>query len=307
MRYASGRLLHGAIVVWAAYTVTWLLLYLLPSDPVSLMLVASGDSSEQTRAALEAKYGLDQPPLLQYLTLLGRALGGDFGDSIEYGRPVLDVVLGAVPYTIQLGVAALAVSIVVGFGVAILANATRSAWLRNILFSLPSAFLSFPVFLTGLLLVQVFAFSLHLFPAVGTDGWRSLVLPALTSGIPASAAIAQVATKSIHEYLRSPQSSYLRARGMTRGRILVAHALRNAVIPAVTILGMQIGGILAGAVITETVFSRQGLGRVLQNGVLSQDIPLVQGVVVLSAVLFVLSSFLVDLVYPLLDPRIRKV
>ena len=235
------------------------------------------------------------------------ALLGDFGDSIEYGRPVLDVVLGAVPYTIQLGVAAVAVSIVVGIGLALLANATRTAWLRNILFSLPSAFLSFPVFLTGLLLVQIFAFSLHLLPAVGTSGWQSLVLPALTSGVPASAAIAQVATKSIHEYLDSPQSSYLRARGVTRRRILLAHALRNAVIPAVTILGMQVGGILAGAVITETVFSRQGLGRVLQNGVLSQDIPLVQGVVVLSAVLFVLTSLLVDLVYPLLDPRIRSV
>ena len=307
MRYASRRLLHGAIVVWAAYTVTWLLLYLLPSDPVSLMLVGSGDSSEETRAALEAKYGLDRPPLLQYLTLLRRALLGDFGNSIEYGRPVLDVVLGAVPYTIQLGVAAVAVSIVVGIGLALLANATRAAWLRNILFSLPSAFLSFPIFLTGLLLVQIFAFSLHLLPAVGTSGWQSLVLPALTSGVPASAAIAQVATKSIHEYLDSPQSSYLRARGVTRRRILLAHALRNAVIPAVTILGMQVGGILAGAVITETVFSRQGLGRVLQNGVLSQDIPLVQGVVVLSAVLFVLTSFLVDLVYPLLDPRIRSV
>ena len=307
MRYASRRLLHGAIVVWAAYTVTWLLLYLLPSDPVSLMLVGSGNSSEETRAALEAKYGLDRPPLRPYLTLLGRALLGDFGDSIEYGRPVLDVVLGAVPYTIQLGVAAVAVSIVVGIGLALLANATRAAWLRNILFSLPSAFLSFPIFLTGLLLVQIFAFSLHLLPAVGTSGWQSLVLPALTSGVPASAAIAQVATKSIHEYLDSPQSSYLRARGVTRRRILLAHALRNAVIPAVTILGMQVGGILAGAVITETVFSRQGLGRVLQNGVLSQDIPLVQGVVVLSAVLFVLTSFLVDLVYPLLDPRIRSV
>ena len=307
MRYASRRLLHGAIVVWAAYTVTWLLLYLLPSDPVSLMLVGSGNSSEETRAALEAKYGLDRPPLLQYMTLLGQALLGDFGDSIEYGRPVLDVVLGAVPYTIQLGVAAVAVSIVVGIGLALLANATRAAWLRNILFSLPSAFLSFPIFLTGLLLVQIFAFSLHLLPAVGTSGWQSLVLPALTSGVPASAAIAQVATKSIHEYLDSPQSSYLRARGVTRRRILLAHALRNAVIPAVTILGMQVGGILAGAVITETVFSRQGLGRVLQNGVLSQDIPLVQGVVVLSAVLFVLTSFLVDLVYPLLDPRIRSV
>ena len=242
MRYASRRLLHGAIVVWAAYTVTWLLLYLLPSDPVSLMLVGSGNSSGQTRAALEEKYGLDRPPLLQYLTLLGRALLGDFGDSIEYGRPVLDVVLGAVPYTIQLGVAAVAVSIVVGFGLALLANATRAAWLRNILFSLPSAFLSFPVFLTGLLLVQIFAFSLHLLPAVGTSGWQSLVLPALTSGVPASAAIAQVATKSIHEYLDSPQSSYLRARGVTRRRILIAHALRNAVIPAVTILGMQVGG-----------------------------------------------------------------
>ncbi|UVY84161.1 ABC transporter permease [Brachybacterium sp. NBEC-018] len=306
MRFVARRLLHGALVVWAAYTVTWLLLFLLPSDPVSIMLTGSGNASPETRAALEAKYGLDRPPFLQYLLLLGRAATGDLGDSIEYGRPVTDIVLGAVPYTVQLGLAALAVSIVVGLGVALLANTARAAWLRTILFSLPSVFLSFPVFLTGLLLVQVFAFSLHLLPAVGTTGWKSLLLPALTSGIPASAAIAQVTTAAIRDYLESPQASYLRARGVTRPQILLAHALRNALVPAMTILGMQVGGILAGAVITETVFSRQGLGRVLQAGVLSQDIPLVQGVVVLSALLFVLSSLLVDLVHPLIDPRVRK-
>ncbi len=306
MRYVGRRLLYAVFVVWAAFTITWLLLYLLPSDPVSLMLSSSGDTSAETRAALEARYGLDKPPILQYLTLLVGAVAGKFGDSIQYGRPALDIVFGALPHTIVLGAAALGVTVIVGLGVAIAANTAKSPWLRNALYSLPSAFLSFPVFLTGLILVQIFAFSLHLLPAVGNNGFGSLILPAITSGVPASAAVAQVTTKAIYEYVNGPQSAYLRARGVSHSKILYGHALRNAVIPATTILGMQVGGILAGAVITETVFSRQGLGRVLQTGVLGQDIPVVQAVIIISAVLYVISNLVVDLAYPWLDPRIRK-
>lgn len=306
MRYIGRRLLYAVFVIWAAYTITWLLLYALPGDPIGIMLAASNDTTPETRAALEAEYGLDKPPILQYFTLLFSLVTGDFGTSIQYGRPVVDVLFGALPHTVLLGLAALVVTVVVGFSIAILANTVRSPWLRNVLFTLPPAFLSFPIFLTGLLFIQIFAFQLHLLPAVGNEGLASIVLPAVTAGVPASAAVAQVTSKALSEYLRSPQAAYLRARGLGPGRILVGHALRNAIIPAVTILGMEFGGILAGAVITETVFSRQGLGRVLQAGVLSQDIPVVMGVVLFSAVLFVISNLVVDLVYPWLDPRIRK-
>lgn len=306
MPYIARRLLYAVFVVWAAYTITWLLLFFLPGNSVEMMLRAAGAEDDPVlRAELEARYGLDQGPLVQYLSLLGRSLRGDFGDSTQLGVPVARIISGALPHTLALGALALAVSVVVGIGLALVANMARGAWLRNILFSLPSLFLSFPLFLTGLILIQIFAFSLHLLPAVGNDGLRALILPAITSGIPASAAVAQVTTKALFDYTNGPQATYLKARGVPTGRILHSHALRNAIIPAVTITAMSVGGILAGAVVTETVFSRQGLGRVLQAGVVNQDVPVVQGVVVMSALLFALANLAVDLVYPRIDPRIR--
>ncbi|ALJ18665.1 ABC transporter permease [Microbacterium sp. No. 7] len=308
MRYVARRVVYAIFVVWAAFTVTWLLLFLLPGSNVETLLGTSGLGTNDTlRAALEERYGLDRSPVEQYVTLLFRAVTGDFGVSTQLGVPVTQIIGGALPHTLALGALALAISIVLGIGVAIFANTVRGAWLRNLLFSLPSLFLSVPVFLTGLILIQIFAFQLHLLPAVGNDGFRALILPALTSGIPASAAIAQVTTKTLYEYRHGPQAAYLRARGVGTSRILFAHGLRNAIIPAATIVGMSIGGILAGAVITETVFSRQGLGRVLQAGVVNQDIPVVQGVVAISALLFALANLAVDLVYPRIDPRIRLV
>ncbi len=308
MRYVARRVLYALFVVWAAYTVTWLLLFLLPGSNVETLLGTSGASGNQElREALEERYGLDRSPVEQYFTLLFHAVTGDFGVSTKLGVPVTQVIGGALPHTLALGALALVISVVLGIGIAIFANSVRGAWLRNILFSLPSLFLSFPVFLTGLILIQIFAFNLHLLPAVGNDGFRALILPAVTSGIPASAAIAQVTTKTLYEYRHGPQAAFLQARGVGSTRILFAHGLRNAIIPAATIVGMSVGGILAGAVVTETVFSRQGLGRVLQAGVVSQDVPVVQGVVVISAALFALANLAVDLVYPRIDPRIRLV
>lgn len=305
MRYVLRRLLYAVFVVWAAYTITWLLLYFLPGNTVEMMLRASGDSDQTLRAALEERYGLNEPAHIQYFTLLLRAFTGDFGESSQMGLPVTTIIGGALPHTLALGALALVISVVVGLGLALLANSARGAWLRNVLFSLPSLFLSFPVFLTGLILIQIFAFRLHLLPAVGNDGLRALILPAITSGIPASAAIAQVTTKTLFDYVNGSQATYLRARGVSATRILYAHGFRNAIIPAATIVAMSVGGILAGAVITETVFSRQGLGRVLQAGVVNQDVPVVQGVVVISALLFAIANLVVDLVYPRIDPRIR--
>lgn len=306
MRYVIRRVLYALFVVWAAYTITWLLLFYLPGNSASMMISGAGADVDQTLlASLEARYGLDRPAYEQYFGLLWQTITGDLGTSITLGVPVAVVVGGALPHTLALGGLALAFSVVLGLGIALLANTARATWLRNILFSLPSVFLSFPVFLTGLILIQVFAFNLHLLPAVGNDGFRALILPALTSGIPASAAIAQVTAKSLFEYTHGPQATFLTARGVGRGRIVYSHALRNAVIPAATIIGMSVGGILAGAVITETVFSRQGLGRVLQAGVVGQDVPVVQGVVIISALLFALANLAVDLFYPRIDPRIR--
>ncbi|MFI0419741.1 ABC transporter permease [Spongiactinospora sp. 9N601] len=307
-RYVVRRVQYAVFVVWAAYTITWLLLYLMPSNAAEVMLrsISGGDSAADRAAvaALEHRYGLDRPPLEQYLTLLFRAVRGDFGTSTATGRPVIEVIGQALPSTLQLGLAGLVLGTLLGVGIALAANAVRAAFLRNLLFSLPPLFASLPAFFVGLLLVQFLAFWLRILPAAGTGSVAHLVLPAITLAIPAAAGIAQVTAKSLAVNLRSPYADHLRAKGVPHRRILLAHAFRNAVIPATTLLGLSIGGILAGAVVVETVFSRQGLGRLMQSSVSLQDIPVVQGVVVFSAVLYAVANLLVDLIYPKIDPRI---
>lgn len=305
--YVARRLGHAAIVVWAAYTITFVLLYLLPSDPVTIMLQGQGDSATvdpEVLATLNAKYGFDQPAFIQYLTLLWAALRGDFGTSITDGRDVLVRITEVLPHTIQLAAAGLLLGIVLGIVVAVLANLTRRNWLKQLLFSYAPFIASVPAFLIGLFLIQVFSYSLGLLPAAGNKGITGLILPAVAVAFQVSAEIAQVTAKSLHDNLYAPYSTYLRAKGLSHYAILLRHSLRNAIIPAVTLIGLSVGGILGGAIITETVFSRQGLGRLLEQAVTLQDIPVVQAVVVFTAILFAVTNLLVDLVYPLINPRV---
>ncbi|MGI6244522.1 MAG: ABC transporter permease [Pseudochelatococcus sp.] len=307
LRYIARRIGHAAIVVWAAYTITFVLLYLLPSDPITIMLQSRGDGTgidPVVLARLNAQYGFDEPVIWQYLTLLLNALQGDFGNSINDGRPVLTRILEVLPYTIELSLAGLAVGIVLGIGVAVFANLTRRSWVKHILFSYAPFVASVPAFLIGLFLIQVFSYNLGLLPAAGNKGFVSLILPALAIGLQISDSIAQVTAKSIHENLHAPYAHYLRAKGLSRRAILLHHSLRNAIIPAVTLVGLSIGSILGGAIITETVFSRQGLGRLLEEAVTHQDIPVVQAVVVFTAILFAISNLAVDLIYPLINPKV---
>lgn len=311
-RYVLRRIGYALLVVWGAYTITFLLLYSLPSDPVSLMIAGSsggevqGEAADEARAALEARYGFDRPLIVQYATLLLRALQGDFGESAQYAAPVSQVIAESLASTLVLAATALVLSIVLGFTIAILANLTRRNVLRTVLFSLPPLAASFPSFWIGLTLLQVFSFQLGWFPAVGAEGFASLVLPSITLAIPSAAAYAQVLGSGIEQTLEAPFIELVRAKGARTARIHLVHALRNAVIPTFTLIGLTAGGIFAGVVVTETVFSRNGLGRLLQSAVDTQDIPLVQALVVLTAAAFAIVNLVVDLVYPVIDPRIAR-
>ncbi|WP_160000114.1 ABC transporter permease [Roseomonas sp. 18066] len=306
-RYVGRRIGHAVIVVWAAYTLSFVLLYLLPSDPVTLMLQSRGDGSDidpEVVARLQRQYGLDRPVAWQYAAMLRAALGGDFGRSINDGRDVLQRIAEALPHTVELALAGLAIGLTLGMAVAVLANLTRRRWLRQVLFAYAPFVASVPAFLIGLFLIQLFAHGLGWLPAAGSSGPAALVLPALAVGLQVSDAIAQVTARALHENLQAPYAQYLRAKGLGRRAILLRHALRNAIIPAVTLVGLSIGGILGGAIITETVFSRQGLGRLLEEAITLQDIPVVQGVVVFTAILFAASNLVVDLLYPLINPKV---
>ncbi|GAA1847351.1 ABC transporter permease [Pseudonocardia ailaonensis] len=308
-RYLLRRIGTAVAVLWAAYTVSFVVLWLLPGDPITTMASGGLDGEPLTPAAIEAlkaRYGFDKPLIAQYGTRLWDALHGDLGTSIQTGQDVRGAILDALPPTLQIAVGGLLVAVVLGTGLALAATYTRFRWLRQVLMALPSLAVSLPVFWVGLMLVQIFAFGLHLLPSVGANGFKALVLPSLTLGLPMGALVAQVLAKSLDTALDEPYVTTARAKGVGRAAIHLRHALQNAAIPALTVLGYVAGNLLAGTVVVETVFTRPGLGRLTVQAVGVQDIPLVQGIVIFASFVFVLVNLVVDLIYPVLDPRIAK-
>jgi peptide/nickel transport system permease protein len=304
------RLTQAVGVLWAAFTLSFVILYLLPGDAVLTKLgSAEGgiNASTEQIAQARAQYGLDDPVLLQYGNRLLAALHGDFGQSISTGEDATQMVLSALPPTLAVTGLALVLAVVFGGGIAVLGTYTRARALSQLLLSLPPLGISLPTFWVGLLLIQVFSFQLRLLPALGSTGPESLILPAITLALPTGAIIGQVLAKSLRTQLAEPYIEIARAKGASRKRVHFGHALRNAALPALTLVGVVAGNLLAGSVITETVFSRDGVGRVTSAAVTAQDIPVVQAVIVLAAFFFVTVNLIVDLLYPLLDPRLTQV
>ncbi|WP_421733552.1 ABC transporter permease [Cellulomonas sp.] len=307
--YVLRRLGAAVLVLWAAFTVSFAVLYLLPSDPVSIMLDAAnpgGTVDPALVAELSARYGFDRPPLEQYVVLLGRAVTGDLGVSVTSGAPVSQLLADAFPQTLALTSVALGIALLLGGTIAAASSWTRSMRLRAALLALPPLGVSMPTFWIGLLLLQLFSFRLPVFPAVGNQGIASIVLPAVTLAIPLSAVVAQVLARSMRTAWDAPYVETALAKGASRGRVQWRHVTRNASLPALTLLGVAVGNLLAGAVVVETVFSRAGFGGLVEKAVRAQDIPVVQGVVVVGALVFVLVNLVVDLAYPALDPRISR-
>ncbi|MBE9604741.1 ABC transporter permease [Acetobacteraceae bacterium H6797] len=310
-RYVTGRLLQALMVLWGAYTITYAILYLLPGDALAIMLTASGmDIDTMTPAQIAAArhhYGLDRGVADQYLHLLGQILQGDFGQSLASGRPVGTLISERLPQTLRLAGLAVLLSLFFGVTFAYIASLLRWQPLRRLLRRLPALGISVPVFWMGLLFIQIFAFSLGWFPPAGNDGFASLILPAVTLSIPSAAIYAQVLLRGFDDTWAEPFITTARAKGLRRAQIQFRHVLRNASLPILTLIGLQIGHTVSGAVLVETVFTRVGIGRLVQEAVLRQDVPVVLGVVTISAAAFVLVNLIVDLLYPLLDPRIARV
>lgn len=308
LRYIAGRIGQALIVLWAAFTVSFAVLYLLPGDPATLLLDQAtgggGTVSPADLANLKHEYGLDQPVIVQYFHQLVGALHFDFGRSISQGQPVSSLLAQDIPPTLALAAFALVLAVIAGVLLSFIATYVRSPWLRNLLERLPAIGVSLPTFFVGLLLIQLFSFTLHWFPAAGANGFVSLVLPAITMALPAAGVLAQVLIRSLNDTLGEAYLTTARAKGLGRFVIHSRHAFRNAALPALTILGLLFGATITQAVVAETVFSRVGIGRLAQQAVLAQDIPVVQGIVVIAAALFVGINLIVDLLYPLFDPRV---
>jgi len=309
LRYAALKTGRALFVVWAAFTLTFALLFVLPADPVSLLFDPAEINTipPEVREQVAANYGFDQPVLVQYLSRLGHALTGDFGHSVQSGKPVTEAVLAVLPSTLALAAGALVLALIIAFAIALIASSTRHRWVKELIESLPSASVSVPVFLSGILILQIFSFRLGWFPAFGDDGPSSLVLPIVTLAIPVSGPIAELLVRNFAIELRSGYVTTSWAKGATRAQVITGDVSRNASLPALTIAGITFGNLIAGSVITETVFAREGVGRMTQTAINTLDVPLVQGIVVFVAASFALINLIVDLIYPLLDPRLRAV
>ncbi|MCD0451627.1 ABC transporter permease [Actinocorallia sp. API 0066] len=303
-RYLLGRAAQTLFVLWAAFTLSFLVLFALPSDPVAVMVGTNVGLSEAEIDAIRVDLGLDGSLADQYVAALNRLLHGDLGHSVQQRRPVSALLAEALPPTAALAAAGLVLGVLLGLGLALAATLTRRRRLREALLTLPPLGVALPTFWVGLLLIQVLSFRWPLFPAVGGDGPRGLVLPAVTLALPIAALVAQLLAQSLGEALTTGYADTARAKGLGRHTVLFGHALRNAVLPTLAMTGVLVGGLLSGSVVVETVFSRQGLGRLATTAVTHQDLAVVQGLVLLASLTFALTNLLVDLATPLLDPRI---
>jgi peptide/nickel transport system permease protein len=305
-RYLLGRLGQTLFTLWAAYTLSFAVLFALPSDPVSVLAGPDSRLTEPELDAIRADLGLDAPLWRQYLERLGGLLHGDLGQSVQSRRDVAELLGEAWPPTVRIAAAGLLLGVVLGTALALVASLARRPWLEQTLMALPPLGIAVPSFWVGLLLLQQFSFRWHLFPAFGDEGFDTLVLPAVTLALPAGALIAQLLGQGLAAELRQGYAETARAKGVGRLAVRLRHALRNAVLPALTMTGLLVGGMLSGSVVVETVFARDGLGRLTATAVAQQDLPVVQGLVLLGAVVFAVANLLVDLLYPVLDPRVGR-
>lgn len=302
--YIAHRVVQLAPVVAGISVLTFLMLHLVPGDPV---LLFAGDKplTEERAAQIRHQLGLDRPLWVQYGEYAGRALRGDLGRGLRSQRPVLDSVLEALPSTAQLTLSALALAVVFGVTLGILAALAHGTWLDTVAMGFAVLGVSMPVFYSSLLMIFFFSFRLGWFPATGQGGLSRLVLPATALALVSSAVLARLVRSGMLEVLRQEYIVTARAKGLAGRSVVLRHALTNALIPTITMLGLQLGGLLGGAVITETIFSRPGIGRLAVDAILSRDFPLVQGTVLLAAVAYVLVNLFVDIAYAAVDPRIR--
>ena len=282
----------------------FLMVQLVPGDPAEIFL-GEKRSSPELLARVRHDMGLDQPLYVQYLSYMGNLVRGDLGKSLFNEQPVLDQILVAMPYTLTLALSALLISTILGVGLGIISALKHNSWIDTFSMVLALIGVSMPVFWLGLLLILIFSVNLKWFPPMGQGSLDRLVLPALTLGLLSSATLARLVRSNMLDVLSDDYIRTARAKGLRKNTIVIRHALRNALIPAITIIGLQFGGLISGAVITETIFARIGLGRMYVESILNKDITMIQGLTLVLALIIMVINIVVDLSYAALDPRIR--
>lgn len=305
-KYILSRIGQALLVLWAAFTISFVLLQALPGDAVLIKFQSPeyGLSPEQI-ADIRASYAADGSVVTQYLHTIGNFLIGDFGYSLQAGVAVRDQIAANLPPTLWLAGLGFLTAVVLSVVIAILANVSGFSRLRSLVHSIPSLFISVPTFWLGIMLIQIFSFRLRLVPVINPSPWQGLILPVLTVAVPISAPLAQILLRNIDEVLTRPFVPVARAKGASHSWVLWRHVAKNAFLPVLTMAGLLFGELIAGAVITETVFGRNGIGSLAEQAVNFQDVAVLQAIVVISAAAFVTINLAVDLLYPVLDPRLK--
>jgi len=314
-RYILRRALLAVPTLLGVSLAVFLMLHFLPGDPVLMMLTehagqqapsSNTDITAEQYENMRHELGLDQPLYVQYGRFIWRALHGDLGKSFRSQAPVADTIIDNIPYTFVLAMAGLGVSVALGLVLGIIAAINRDTWIDGATMTLAVASISMPNFWFGIMLLLIFALQLRLLPAVGPPmQLKSLILPAVALGFRSSASVARLMRSSLVEVVHEDYVRTARAKGLTERAVILRHALKNALIPVVTIVGLQFGSMLSGATIIETVFARPGIGKLAVTAVVQKDFPLIQGTILFTAVIYVIANFLVDMSYAWLDPRVR--
>ena len=303
MAYVIRRLAAAIPTLLILSAIIFMLQQIAPGDPT--LLVTGEIYTQEVYDRARERLGIDEPVVMQYARFLGRTVQGDLGDSLLYKRPVAELVVERVPQTLALSLGALVVCYVIGVPLGVLAAIKRGTFWDALSMSIASLGLAIPGFWLGIMLVILFAINLGWFPATGsTDGWRSFVLPIVTLGVAESAAVARLIRSSMVENLRADYVRTARAKGLREFVVVTRHALRNALLPIVSVLGLQLGTLLTGAVVVETVFAVPGLGKLLIDSILNKDFPVSQAVLLIIGSMIIICNLLADLAYRLVDPRV---
>jgi ABC-type dipeptide/oligopeptide/nickel transport system permease component len=301
--FLAYRLLRACVALWLVSTVVFVVMRL-SGDPVPLLLPPDAPIAEMERVRHDL--GLDRSLPVQYTVFLGNVLHGDFGRSLHFRQPAINVALSYLPATFELGVAAFLIALVVALPVGVFSAVRRNSPLDHAAMGLALVGQSAPTFFLGILFILAFSLWLNLFPTSGRGDWRNLVLPAMTLGAFAMASIARITRSAVLEVLRADFIRTARAKGLAEFVVVAKHTLKNAALPILTITGLQFGTLLGGAVVTETVFSWPGMGRLAIQSIYNRDYPVVQSTVFIAAVLFVIINLTLDALYGVLDPRARE-
>ncbi|EPC7252293.1 ABC transporter permease [Cronobacter sakazakii] len=304
-RYLAARVGQALLVLWASFTVSFVLLQLLPGDAIAIKFQNPelGLNAAQI-AQMRTAYGADAPLWRQYLESLGGALRGDFGFSLQAGVPVSALLAASLPATLRLAALGFTLALVIAVLLAALSTLSYGRALRRAFAALPSLFVAVPTFWLGITLIQLFSFQWRLIPVINPGFWEGLILPVMTLAVPISAPLAQLLIRNIDLVMHQPFVTVARAKGASHRGVLWRHVARNALLPVLTVAGLLLGELIAGALVTETVFGLNGLGQLTRDAVNNQDLAVLQAIVLVAALGFVLINLLVDLLYPLLDPRL---